>query len=46
MRTGLTGAAPESLGLHNDISASADRTTSQAWARAIRGASQQGDGIR
>jgi hypothetical protein len=42
----LTGAALKSLGLNNDISASADYTTSQAWARAIRGASTRWDGIR
>lgn len=35
----LTGAALKSLGLNNDISASVDYTTSQAWARAIHGAS-------
>lgn len=46
LRTDLTEAAPESPGLNNDISASADRTTSQARAPAIRGASQQGDGHR
>ena len=42
----LTGAALKSLGLNNDISASADYTTSQAWARAIHGASPRWDGIR
>jgi hypothetical protein len=42
----LTGAALKALGLNNDISASADYTTSQAWARAIHGASQRWDGIR
>ena len=42
----LTGAALKSLGLNNDISASADYTTSQAWARAIHGASSRWDGIR
>ena len=42
----LTGAALKSLGLNNDISASADYTTSQAWAQAIHGASSRWDGIR
>ena len=42
----LPGAALKSLGLNNDISASADYTTSQAWARAIHGASTRWDGIR
>ena len=42
----LTGAALKSLGLNNDISASADYTMSQAWAQAIRGASTWWDGIR
>ncbi len=42
----LTGAALKALGLNNDISASADYTTSQAWARAIHGASPRWDGIR
>jgi len=42
----LTGAALMSLGLNNDISASADYTTSQAWARAIHGASPRWDGTR
>ena len=42
----LTGAALKSLGLNNDISASADYTMSQAWAQAIRGASTRWDGIR
>jgi hypothetical protein len=42
----LTGAALKSLGLNNDISASADYTTSQAWARAIHGSSPRWDGIR
>ena len=42
----LTGAALKSLGLNNDISASADYTTSQAWAQAIHGASTRWDGIR
>lgn len=42
----LTGAALKSLGLNNDISASADYAASQAWARAIHGASPRWDGIR
>ena len=42
----LTGAALKSLGLNNDISASADYTTSQAWARAIYTSSPRWDGIR
>lgn len=42
----LTGAALKSLGLNNDMSASADYTASQAWARAIHGASSRWDGIR
>ncbi len=42
----LSGAALKSLGLNNDISASADYRTSQAWARAIHGASTRWDGIR
>ena len=42
----LTGAALKSLGLNNDISASADYTTSKAWAQAIHGASSRWDGIR
>jgi hypothetical protein len=42
----LTGAALKALGLNNDISASADYTASQAWARAIHGASPRWDGIR
>jgi hypothetical protein len=42
----LTGAALKSLGLNNDISASADYTASQAWARAIHGNSPRWDGIR
>ena len=42
----LTGAALKSLGLNNDISASADYAASQAWARAIYGASPRWDGIR
>jgi hypothetical protein len=42
----LTGAALKALGLNNDISASADDTASQDWARAIHGASPRWDGIR
>lgn len=42
----LTGAALKALGLNNDISASADYTTSQAWARAIHNSSPRWDGIR
>jgi hypothetical protein len=42
----LTGAALKALGLNNDISASADYTTSQAWAQAIHGACSRWDGIR
>jgi hypothetical protein len=42
----MTGAALKALGLNNDISASADYTASQAWARAIHGASARWDGIR
>ncbi|HEY6353948.1 MAG TPA: RES family NAD+ phosphorylase [Burkholderiaceae bacterium] len=42
----LTGAALKSLGLNNDISASADYTTSQPWAQAIHGTSVRWDGIR
>ena len=42
----LTGAALKALGLNNDISASADYTASQAWARAIHGACPRWDGIR
>ena len=42
----LTGAALKALGLNNDINASADCTASQAWARAIHGASPRWDGIR
>ncbi|GCL65571.1 RES family NAD+ phosphorylase [Pseudaquabacterium pictum] len=42
----LTGAALKALGLNNDISASADYTASQAWARAIHAASPRWDGIR
>ncbi len=42
----LTGAALKALGLNNDISASADYTTSQAWAQAVHGAILRWDGIR
>lgn len=42
----LTGAALKALGLNNDISASADYTTSQAWARAIHDASPRWQGVR
>jgi hypothetical protein len=42
----LTGAALKSLGLNNDISASADYTACQAWAQAIHDASPRWDGIR
>jgi len=42
----LTGAALKSLGLNNDISASADYSASQAWAQAIHGTSPRWDGIR
>ena len=42
----LTGAALKSLGLNNDISASADYSASQAWAQAIHDASPRWDGIR
>ena len=42
----LTGAVLKALGLNNDNSASADYTTSQAWAQAIHGASPRWDGIR
>lgn len=42
----LAGAALKALGLNKDISASADYTASQAWARAIHGASPRWDGIR
>lgn len=42
----LTGAALKSLGLNNDISASADYAASQAWAQAIHGASKRWDGVR
>ena len=42
----LSGAALKALGLNNDISATADYTASQAWARAIHDASPRWDGIR
>jgi hypothetical protein len=42
----LTGTALKSLGLNNDISASADYTRSQAWAQAIHEANPRWDGIR
>ena len=42
----LTGAALKSLGLNNDISASADYTASQAWAQAIHDTARHWDGIR
>lgn len=42
----LTGAALKALGLNNDISASGDYTTSQAWARAIHNSSSRWDGVR
>lgn len=42
----LSGTALKALGLNNDISASADYTASQTWARAIHGASPRWDGIR
>jgi hypothetical protein len=42
----LTDAALKSLGLNNDIGASADDTVSQARARAIHGASPRWDGLR
>jgi hypothetical protein len=42
----LTGAALKSLGLNNDISASAGYTASQAWAQAIHYAGPRWDGIR
>lgn len=42
----LSGAGLKSLGLNNDISASADYTISQAWAQAIHQASSRWDGIR
>jgi hypothetical protein len=42
----LTGVALKALGLNNDISASADYTTSQAWAQAIHSANPRWDGIR
>lgn len=42
----LTGTALKALGLNNDISASADYTASQAWARAIHRAGPRWDGVR
>lgn len=42
----LTEVALKSLGLNNDLSASADYAVSQTWARAIHGASPRWDGIR
>ena len=42
----LTGAALQAPGLNNDISATADCTTSQAWAQAIHDASPRWHGIR
>jgi hypothetical protein len=42
----LTGAALKSLGLNNDISASANYTASQAWAQATHDASARWNGIR
>jgi hypothetical protein len=42
----LTRAALKTLGLNNDISASGNYTTSQAWARAIHRSSPRWDGIR
>lgn len=39
-----TGAALKALGLNTDISASADYTTSQVWARTIHGANPGGTG--
>jgi hypothetical protein len=42
----LTGAALKSLGLNNDISASADYSASQAWAQAIHDTGPRWDGIR
>jgi hypothetical protein len=42
----LDRGGAQGLGLNNDISASADYTASQAWARAIHGASPRWDGIR
>lgn len=42
----LTGAALKALGLNNDISASADYSVSQAWARAIHDADARWQGIR
>jgi hypothetical protein len=42
----LTGAALKSLGLNNDISASADYAASQAWAQAIHDTARHWDGNR
>jgi len=42
----MTDAALKSLGLNNDISASADCSASRAWALAIHGASPSWDGFR
>lgn len=42
----LTGAALKSLGLNNDISASADYSTSQARAQEIHDSGSRWDGIR
>ena len=42
----LTGTALKSLGLNNDLSASSDYRTSQAWAQAIHGAKPRWNGIR
>ncbi len=42
----LTGAALKALGLNNDISASADYSVSQAWAKAIHDADTRWQGIR
>jgi RES domain len=46
MLADLTGTALKSLGLNNDISASADYAASQAWAQAIHDAGPRWDGIR
>lgn len=42
----LSGTALKSLGLNNDISASADYRTSQVWAQAIHDAHPRWNGIR
>ena len=42
----LTGAALKALGLNNDISALADYSVSQAWAKAIHDADPRWQGIR